>query len=165
MHDGAARTKEIRTMHLVTKWLPTVARILLGLVFTIFGLNGFLHFIPLPPMAGPPGELLGAFVASGYMMPMVKVVEVLGGIALLSGRFVPLALTLLAPIVINIAAFHFFLTPGEVGMAVFVLVLEIYLAWAYRDAFRGMLSATAKPSVSGAAASGRASKSLAAVAE
>ncbi len=133
-------------MNKVIGLLPTASRVLLGLVFTVFGLNGFLQFLPMPPMEGAAGAFVGALAASGYLFPLLKGVEVVAGLMLLANRYVPLALTLLAPIVVNIALFHFVLTPGEIGMAVALLAIEIYLAWSYRGAFRGVLDATARPS-------------------
>ena len=79
------------------------------------------------------------------MLPLIKGTEVLAGLLLLTGRFVPLALTLLAPVVVNIVLFHVVLAPGSFAMLALIVAAELYLAWAYRDAFRPMLSATAKP--------------------
>ena len=90
--------------------LVVAARILLGLIFFVFGLNFFLHFIPTPPMSGPPGAFAGAMIATGYLFVLVKVTEVVSGAMLLVGRYVPLALAVLAPVV-NIVAFHAFLAP------------------------------------------------------
>lgn len=132
-------------MRTVTKYSPIIARVLLGLLFVVFGLNGFLHFMPLAPVPEKAGQLLGAFAAAGYMFPLIKATEVLGGLSLLTGRFVPLGLTVLAPVVVHIAAFHLFLTPGDVGLALGLVALEAYLAYAYRDSFRGVLAASAKP--------------------
>ena len=123
---------------------PVAARIVLGLIFFVFGLNGFLQFMPMPPMPEPAGAFIGALAATGYMLPLIKGIEVIAGLLLLRGRFVPLALVLLAPIIINIAAFHLVLAPNVV-MVVALLALELYLAWSYRDAFRGMLEAKAQP--------------------
>ena len=142
--------------------VPT-ARILLGLVFTVFGLNGFFHFIPQPPIPGVAGELLGAMAATGYFFPLLKGLEVVAGLMLLSGRLVPLSLVLLAPVVVQIALFHFVLTPGQVGMAIGLLALEIFLAWAYRDSFRGVLQVHAKPRLgAGERAGARAPRQVAA---
>jgi putative oxidoreductase len=132
-------------MHALTRWFAPVTRVLLGLTFVVFGLNGFLHFIPMQPMPGGAGQLIGALAGAGYFFPLLKATEIAGGLALLTGRFVPLGLTVLAPIVVNIAAFHFFLTPGSVGMSIFLLAATAYLGWAYRDAFRPMLAAVVKP--------------------
>jgi uncharacterized membrane protein YphA (DoxX/SURF4 family) len=129
--------------------LPTVARILLGLIFFVFGLNGFFHFIPQPPPPPAAGAFAGALFATGYFFPLLKTVETLSGLALLAGRFVPLALTLLAPIVVNIFFFHAFLHPGGIALALVVLVLEIFLAWSYRSAFAPLLNASAKPTGAG----------------
>lgn len=122
-----------------------IARVLLGLVFVVFGLNFFLQFMPMPPMAGPAGAFAGALFATGYMFPLIKVTEIVGGLMLVSGRFVPLGLVLLAPIIVNIAAFHVFLTPGEVGMSAVLVAIEAFLGWSYRDSFRGLLNPTATP--------------------
>ncbi|MCY0993999.1 DoxX family protein [Nannocystis sp. ILAH1] len=129
----------------MSRLLPTVARSLLGLLFLVFGLNGFLNFLPMPPHPGRAGEFLGALAASGYMFPLIKGTEVVGGALLLSGRLVPLALVLLAPVIVNIVAFHLALEPGGYGMLAFIVGLEVYLAWAYRDSFAGVLNPNARP--------------------
>jgi hypothetical protein len=127
-----------------TRWIPAAARSLLGLTFTVFGLNGFLHFLPQPAPSGAAGAFAGALFATGYFLPLLKGTEVIAGLLLLSNRFVPLALTLLAPIIVNIAAFHLFLAPGPL-MVAFLVGTEAYLAWAYRDAFAPMLKSHATP--------------------
>jgi uncharacterized membrane protein YphA (DoxX/SURF4 family) len=121
------------------------ARILLGLIFFVFGLNFFLHFIPQPPMSGPSGAFAGAMMATGYLFVVVKVTEVASGALLLVGRFVPLALALLAPVVVNIVAFHAFLAPSGIALPLVVLALEIFLAWSYRGAYAPMLAAKVAP--------------------
>jgi uncharacterized membrane protein YphA (DoxX/SURF4 family) len=136
---------------MLTRKLPTVARILLGLVFFVFGLNGFLNFIPQPPQPERAGQFLGGLAAAGYFFPLLKLTEVVAGALLLTNRFVPLALALLAPVIVNIAAFHLLLAPGY-PMVAFLLATELYLAWAYRDAFRPMLRAAVAPRVTGAEA-------------
>jgi uncharacterized membrane protein YphA (DoxX/SURF4 family) len=134
--------------------LPTVARYLLGLAFFVFGLNGFLHFIPQPPISGPPANFIGAMLATGYLFPLVKGTEVVAGLLLLSNRFVPLALTLLAPVLVNIVAFHVFLEPAALALPIVLLATEIYLARSYRDVFAPMLHAQNAPHTS-SPASGR----------
>jgi uncharacterized membrane protein YphA (DoxX/SURF4 family) len=131
-------------MSTVTRYLPTAARIVLGLIFFVFGLNGFLNFLHAPPPEGAAGAFAGALLATGYMFPLIKGTEVLGGLLLLSGRFVPFALTILAPVIVNIVLFHLVLAPPN-PITFLVPIAEIYLAYAYRDAFRGVLSANAKP--------------------
>jgi hypothetical protein len=124
----------------------TAARFLLGAVFFVFGLSGFLNFIPQPPATAVPAGAAAfgaALMHTGYLFQLLKGTEVIAGAALLANRFVALALAVLAPIVINIVAFHAFLAPGEIGVAAVVLVLEIYLAWAYRTAFKPMLNPSA----------------------
>jgi putative oxidoreductase len=121
------------------------ARVLLGLIFFVFGLNFFLHFIPQPPPSGPAGAFAGALFATGYFFVVLKVIEIVSGALLLAGRFVPLVLAVLAPIVINILLFHGFLAPAGVPLAIVVLALELFLAWSYRSVYRPMLAARATP--------------------
>ena len=128
--------------------LPTVARVLLGLMFFVFGLNGFLNFIPTPPPDAMPVRLVAfseAMMKTGYLFQLVKGTEVVVGLLLLLNRFVPLALAVLAPVVLNIVAVHAFLAPSGIVMSVVILALELYLAWSYRSAFRGMLAARVTP--------------------
>jgi uncharacterized membrane protein YphA (DoxX/SURF4 family) len=126
-----------------TRHLPTIARILLGLPLVVFGLNLFLNFIP--PPKGPLPAFVDALIKSGYMMPMIGVTQLIVGVLLLLNRFVPLALALLAPFLVNSVAFHVFLEPSGLPMACVFLALELYLAWAYRNAFRPMLAAKVTP--------------------
>jgi uncharacterized membrane protein YphA (DoxX/SURF4 family) len=124
-----------------------IARILLGLIFFVFGLNGFFHFMPIPPPAtDAAGAFMGGLAGSGYFFPLLKIVETASGALLLAGFFVPLALTLLAPIIVNIFLYHVFLDSGNLVMAIVILVLECFLAWAYCDSYKGVLEARAKPS-------------------
>lgn len=123
---------------------PHAVRILLGLTFFVFGLNGFLHFLPQPPLPAAAGPFLGGLVSTGYFFPLLKATEVAAGLLLLTNRFVPLALTVLAPIVVNIVAFHVFLAPGPL-MVAFLLASTVYLAWVHRSAFRGVLSSRSIP--------------------
>lgn len=115
------------------------ARILLGLVFLVFGLNGFLQFIPQPPMTGAAAQFMGGLAASGYFFPFMMAIQTLAGVALLAGRFVPLTLTVLAPIVVNIVLFHIFLAPMGLPLALLVLGLEVFLAWSHGGALRSVL--------------------------
>jgi uncharacterized membrane protein YphA (DoxX/SURF4 family) len=131
-----------------TRHAPTVARVLLGLLFFVFGLNGFLNFIPAPPKEELPAKLVAfteALQASGYLFQLVKGTEVVVGALLLLNRFVPLALILLAPVIVNIVAVHALLAPSGLGMAVVIAALELYLAWSYRSAFRPLFHARATP--------------------
>lgn len=118
------------------------ARLLLGLIFVVFGLNFFLHFIPMPP-PGPQEaqDFLGALFKVGYMFPIIKVLEIVFGLALLAGIFVPLALIVLAPIVVNIALVHFILDRSGAPMAALLIVLMLVVAWAYRASFTPILKA------------------------
>jgi uncharacterized membrane protein YphA (DoxX/SURF4 family) len=138
-------------MNRIRSYVPAVARVFLGLVFTVFGLNFFLHFLPMPPAPPRAAAFAGALFASGYLFPLLKVTEVAAGLLLLSNRFVPLALTLLAPVLVNILAFHLFLERGGFGIPLAVLAAEVYLASKYRAAFAPMLRArTPLPARAGA---------------
>lgn len=107
--------------------LALIARLLLGTIFVVFGSNGFFHFLPMPPMPEAAGAFVGALAGSGYFFPFLKGVEVVAGIALLSGYFVPLAVVVLAPVAINIFLFHAFLAPQGMVLPVIIAVLEVYL--------------------------------------
>jgi putative oxidoreductase len=123
------------------KLLTIIARVLLGLIFVFFGSNGFLHFLPMPPLPqGVTGEYLHAFFASGYVY-VISGFQVIGGLLLLIGRFVPLGLTILGAIIVNIWAFHLLMAPELGGLvpAIVVSVLELFLVWQYRDRFAGIL--------------------------
>jgi len=140
-------TDRHRTKRL-SRILPVTARVLMGLLFFVAGLNGFLQFIPQPKTPMPEGAVAfaGAMMKTGYLFQLVAGTQLLVGALLLANRFVPLALALLAPVVVNIVAFHLFLAPSGLGLAFAVLVLELYLAWAYRDSFRPMLARQTPPS-------------------
>ncbi len=125
------------------------ARVLLGLIFVVFGLNGFLQFIPAPEMTESAGSLMGALVATGYFMMVVKAVEVLAGLMILTGRFLPLGLIILAPVSVHILLMHIFLDPAGLPIAMFIIAAQLFLAWSYRDSFSGVLQANAKPTGQG----------------
>src|SRR5579884_2732749 len=130
-------------MTTIRRHVPTAARLFLGLVFTAFGLNFFLHFIPMPP---PPPKALaaaGALMGTGWVMPLAHVTELAAGLLLLSGFFVPLALAVLAPVIVNILAFHLLFAPAGLAIPLAVLAAEIVLARAHRAAFAPMLRARA----------------------
>ena len=121
------------------------ARVLLGLIFVVFGLNGFFNFIQPPEMNEAAGAFMGALVGTGYFMVAVKLVEITSGLMILSGRLLPLGLILLAPVSVNILLFHIFIDPAGLGMAIFIIVMQLFLAWAYRDSYSGVLQANPSP--------------------
>ena len=121
----------------------TVARILLGLTFLVFGLNGFFQFIKLPSPSGVALQFMSALAIS-HESVVIMGLQVLGGALLLLNRFVPLALFVLAPIVLNILFFHFFMDPGGIPRALVVLVLWVLAALAFPDMF--LVLFRAKPS-------------------
>lgn len=127
---------------------PAIVRYLLGLPLVFFGLNGFFNFVPMqPPHPLPPGAAAfsAALVNTGYMMGLIAGTQVFVGLCLLANRWVPLALAVLAPFLVNSLAFHLFLEPGGRPPALVFTACELYLAWAYRSAFRPMLAARVGP--------------------
>jgi hypothetical protein len=130
------------------KNISLVSRYLLGLTFSAFGLNGLIAFINLPPHAGIAGQFFGAMEDFGFLVP-VFALQCAAGVLLLANRFVPLALTLLAPIIVNILLFHA-LMDGMHGLAVPVVLIALWVIVLYpeRSAFAGLLSS--KPQAAGA---------------
>jgi len=116
--------------------IDMVAQALLGLVFFVFGLNGFFNFLPMPEMEGDAAAYMGGLMAAGYFLPVLKIVEVVAGLLLLIRLYSPLALLLLAPVVVQILLFHVFLDPAGLPMAIVITLLEAYLGLVvYREAF------------------------------
>ena len=101
-------------------------RYVLGLAFVVFGLNGFLHFMPMPPMPAEAGAFLGGLAGSGYFFPFLKSVEILCGLGLVLGLFVPLSLVILTPIMVNIILFHAFLAPSGLGLPIILLAMHLF---------------------------------------
>ena len=120
------------------KIVTLIARILLGLIFVMFGLNGFLNFLSTGPMpTGLAGQFLGALVQSHYYW-VVAVLQIAGGVLLLVNRFVPLALVLLGPVIVNIICFHVFMNPSGAPPAAVVTVLWLIVFYANRQHFSGI---------------------------
>jgi uncharacterized membrane protein YphA (DoxX/SURF4 family) len=111
-----------------------IARIILGLIFLVFGLNGFLQFLPQPAMPQEAISFFGGLAATGYMLPLLFGTQIVGGALMLVGS-VPLGLVILAPIIVNIVAFHVFLTPGGLPLAIVVSALAVFLAWRHQGSY------------------------------
>jgi uncharacterized membrane protein YphA (DoxX/SURF4 family) len=116
-----------------------IARYLLGLIFLVFGANGFLHFIPMPPPSGVAGQFMGALFVS-HMLVVIFLLQLLGGILLLVGRYVALALVLLGPVIVNIVLFHSFMAPSGLPLATVVVVLWLLTAWSVRESLAGIFA-------------------------
>jgi uncharacterized membrane protein YphA (DoxX/SURF4 family) len=116
------------------------ARYLLGLIFTVFGLNGLLSFIHQPPPANPLANEFLIAVSASHFAAFFFALQVLGGLLLLSGFFVPLALTLLAAELYNILAFHLTMAPGSIAPALVACVLWVLVFLQYRNSFNGVLA-------------------------
>ena len=132
---------------LVMQILTHISRFLLGLIFLVFGLNGFLHFIPMPPPSGVAGQFLGAMFVSKYLL-FVSGLQVFSGALLLLNRYVPLALTILGPIIVNILLFHALMSPAGIGLAVFVTIFWGVVFVSVRSAFDGIFEARVEPKTS-----------------
>ena len=115
-----------------------ITRSLLGLIFVVFGSNKFLHFLPMPPMSGEAGAFMGALFVTHYLY-VIATFEVVGGILLLTGRYAPLGLTLVGPVIVNILAFHVLMAPAGLPMASVVSALALFLVWRYRNNFAGLV--------------------------
>jgi putative oxidoreductase len=121
-----------------------IARYLAGLIFLVMGLNGFLHFIPLPPPTGIAGQFMGALYVSHYLW-VIFGFQVLGGLLLLINRYVPLAVALLAPVLVNILTFHILMAPAGLPMALFVAILWVLIFIQVRSAFSGLFQSRWEP--------------------
>jgi len=119
-------------------WLSITVRVLFGALFVVSGANKVVPLFPPPTLPDAGASFVVALVATGYFLPLLGLIEVASGALLISGQFVPLALVVLAPIVVNIALFHAFLVPS-VPSIVLVVGGELFLAWQYRNAFSALL--------------------------
>src|SRR6202023_95294 len=119
------------------KIIIVIARFLLGFIFLVFGLNGFLHFIPAAPPSGIAGQFVGALFVSHYLVP-IFLLQIVSAVLLLLNRYVPLALTLLASIIVNILLFHILMLPSGLALALVVTVLWILVFLGVRSAFAGL---------------------------
>lgn len=125
-----------------------IARGLLGLIFVVFGSNMVLHFIPLPPMSGEAGAFMGAMFATHFLY-VVAAVQIAGGLLLFT-RYVPLALTLLGPVIVNILSFHAFMAPSGLPLASIVAAFALFLLWRHREHFAGLVKPVSLPKKSDA---------------
>jgi putative oxidoreductase len=130
------------------KTLTIIARGFLGLIFVTFGSNMFLHFIPMPPPTGQAGAFFGAMFMTHFIY-VVATVQVIGGLLLFT-RYVPLALTLLGPVIVNILSFHAFMAPSGLPLASVVAALALFLLWRHREHFAGLIKPVSRPEKSAA---------------
>ena len=122
------------------KIVTLITRILLGLIFVVFGLNGFLNFLSMGPIpTGLAGQFIGALFQSHYFW-VVAGLQVVGGVLLLVNRFVPLALVLLGPVIVNILLYHLFLNLSGIGMAIVVTILWFIVFYGHRQYFAGIFT-------------------------
>ncbi len=119
------------------KTISAIARYLAGVIFLVFGLNGFLHFIPLPPPSGVAGQFMGALFVSHYLT-LIFGLQVIAAVLLLANRYVPLALAVLAPVIVNILCFHALMAPSGLPLAIVVAVLWVLIFVEVRSAFAGL---------------------------
>jgi len=118
--------------------LTLVARLLLGVMFLVFGLNGFLNFLSMGPApTGLAGQFIGALFVSHYYWA-IAALQVVGGVLLIVGRYVPLALVLIGPIIVNILLYHIFLMPAGIVLALVATILWFIVFYSYRQYFSGI---------------------------
>ena len=122
----------------------TIARYLAAVIFLVMGLNGFLNFIPLPPPGGIAGQFMGALYVSHYLW-VIFAFQVIAGVLLLVNRFVPLAVAILAPVLVNILTFHVLMAPSGLPMALVVAVLWVLIFIEVRPAFSGLFQSRWQP--------------------
>lgn len=131
-----------------------IARVLLGLMFVVFGLNGFLHFIPQPPPPpGPAMQYMGAMGATHYFVP-VFALQFIGGLLLLTNFYVPLGLTLLGPVIVNILLYHGLMEPKGIAPGIVAAVLWLVVAYSVRSAFAGIFQQRVSSEPQGGAITG-----------
>ena len=119
------------------KYIGIISRVLLGLIFVVFGLNGFLHFIPTTQYPGVAGQFLGAIFTS-HLYIIVFLTQIVGGLLLLANRYVPLGLLLLGPVLVNILGFHVFMVPTAIPLTLLTTVLWVVVYIWERNAFSGV---------------------------
>jgi putative oxidoreductase len=124
--------------------VSAIARYLAGVIFLVFGLNGFLHFIPLPPPDGVAGQFMGALFVSHYLT-LIFGLQVIAAVLLLANRYVPLALAVLAPVIVNILCFHALMAPSGLPLALFVAALWVLTFVDVRSAFAGLFQSRLQP--------------------
>ena len=120
------------------KIVTIIARLLLGFVFVVFGLNGFLHFIHMPPPTGAAAQQFGTALATTGYFNVIFLLQLVGGLLVLLG-WVPLGLTILCPMIVNIVLFHVFMAPSGLPLAIVVSLLALFLIWRYWANFAGLL--------------------------
>ena len=123
----------------MSKYLSQIPRVFLGLIFTVFGMMGLLHMLPAQQLEGPAAVYM-AGLSGTYLLTLVKATEVAVGLLLLSNRFVPLALVILAPVMVNIVGFHAFYAPSGLAMPVLLVAAGVFVAWQHRAAFSTLLT-------------------------
>jgi hypothetical protein len=133
IHDRHRKEHVMRTV-------SAIARYLAGVIFLVFGLNGFLNFIPLPPPGGIAGQFMGALYASHYLW-VIFAFQLVAGVLLLVNRYVPLAVAMLAPVIVNILSFHVLMAPSGLPLALFVAALWAVIFVDVRPAFAALFQA------------------------
>ncbi|MDL5048928.1 hypothetical protein QQ054_23225 [Oscillatoria amoena NRMC-F 0135] len=122
------------------KKIALIARIILGSIFTLFSLMYFFNLMPAQEIQGPSAAFMTGLFSSGYMMTVVKLIELICGIALITGQFVALSTVVIFPITLNIFLFHAFLEPASVAMSIVLLVLNLFLAYTKKESYQLILA-------------------------
>jgi putative oxidoreductase len=140
----AIQLASIKKENAIMRTASVIARYLAGGIFLVMGLNGFLNFIPLPPPGGVAGQFMGALYVSHYLW-VIFAFQVIAGVLLLVNRYVPLAVAVLAPVIVNILTFHVLMAPSGLPLALFVAVLWAAIFTEVRPAFSGLFQSRWQP--------------------
>lgn len=116
-----------------------ISRIVLGAMYTLFSLMFFFKLMPASELTGPAASFMGGLFSSGYMMYLVKAIELICGIALITGQFVPLATVVIFPITLNIFLYHAFLDPKTILISLVIILLNLFVAYGYKDNYTLLL--------------------------
>lgn len=116
--------------------LIMVLRLLLGLILLVMGSNKFFHFLPMPPMEGPPADFMGALIATGFMFPLIAITEISAGALLLINKWTGLALIFTSILSVNIILFHLALNPEGIALGAVVAILNVVLIYANWNKFK-----------------------------
>ena len=116
-----------------------IARVLLGIILLVFGLNTFLQFMPMPEMSAEAGELMGAMASAGYFFPLIAIIEIIAGTLLLINKYTAFALIVLFPVMLNALLFHLFLDIAGIGAAVLSITLNVFLLFTNKKKYLGII--------------------------
>ncbi|MEH6537735.1 MAG: DoxX protein [Psychroserpens sp.] len=126
------------------KTTQNILRFFFGIFLLTFGLNGFLHFMPIPEMTPEGGEFIGALIKAGYIMPIVAILQIVIGLLLIVNKYVPLALVVIFPILLNAFLLHLVLDIGGISGALIAITLNVFLCISYKENYMTLLKSKSR---------------------